>query len=95
MSALPDYEQKDHYSESDMNHIIARRMAAIQLEQLQTAQFELRREMLKEVAEIKVSVSELVLAWNTAGTFVSFVKYIAAAITAITVVLITIKGYMR
>ena len=69
-----------------MQHIVARRMAAIQLEQLAAGQVELRKEMLAEIAEIKASIKELMEAWNAAGGMVRIVKYIAAFVTSILVV---------
>lgn len=95
MSGLPDYEDHDSYSKDDIEHIVARRMAAIQLQQLKDGQIELRQEMMKEIAEIKASVKELVDAWNSAGTMVRFVKYAAGFVAAVLVLVGVIKGYSR
>lgn len=92
--SLPDYDQKELYSESDIEHIVARRMAKIQLEQLQTSQIELRKEMMAEIAEIKTSVKELVNAWNSAGTMVRFVKYVAGFVTACIVIAAVFKEWI-
>ena len=91
-SALPDYDEKRSYSESDMQHIVARRLAAIQLEQLAQGQIELRREMLAEIAELKASVKELVDAWNTAGGMIRIVKYVAGAVTSLLVLIALYKS---
>lgn len=93
MTGLPDYQAQQQYSESDVEHIVARRLAAIQLEQLQNGQLELRKEMLTEIAEIKKSVASLVEAWNTAGNMVRLVKYVAGAVTAIAVIIGFLKSY--
>ena len=95
MSGLPDYEPHNTYSESDVEHIIARRMGAIQLQQLQDGQLELRREMLKEVEEIKASIAELVAAWQTAGNVVRIVKWLAGAVAAVTILIAAVKGFGR
>ena len=96
MSGLPDQEPSHcpaGYSESDVQHIVARKLAAIQMEQLQNGQLELQRELRREIAEIKSSVKELVDAWNSAGTMVRMVKYAAGFITALMVLIALFRGY--
>lgn len=93
MTALPDYEEHDSYSKDDVEHIVARRMAAIQLKQLQDDQIKLRTDMMKEIGEIKSSIKELVAAWESAGALVKMVKVAAGFVTAILVLWGVVKGY--
>lgn len=93
--SLPDYEDKDTYTKDDVEHVVARRLAAIQLQQLQNGQIELRKEIKAEIAEIKVSIKELVDAWNSAGTMVRMVKYAAAFVSAVVILIGVVKGYRQ
>ena len=93
--ALPDHEQTVAYSESDINHIVARKLAAIQLVNLENGQIALRKEMLDEMAEIKASIAELVAAWETAGNVVRIVKWLAGAVAAVTILIAAVKGFGR
>lgn len=95
MTALPDYEEHDSYSKDDVEHIVARRMAAIQLKQLQDDQVKLRTDMMTEIGEIKSSIKELVAAWESAGAVVRLVKIAAGFVTALLVLVGVVKGYTR
>lgn len=85
MSALPDHEDKKLYTEDEVQHIVARRMVAKQLESLEAGQIALRKEVLSEIADIKASIKELMEAWTTAGGVVRIVKYVAAFATSMLV----------
>lgn len=96
MTGLPDQENHGTtYSESDVQHIVARKLAAIQMEQLQNGQIELQKELRREIAEVKASVAELVNAWNSAGTLIRMVKYAAAFVAACIFIAGVIKGYQH
>ena len=94
MSALPSQDVHELYTESDVEHLVARRLAAIQLKQLSDGQIELRREMLEEVADIKISIAELIKAWETAGNVVRIVKYVAAFAAACLVLVAVAKEHL-
>ena len=95
MSGLPDRDDHATYTESEVQHIVARKLAAIQLQQLQDGQLALQKELRGEIAEIKASVKELVDAWNSAGTMIRFVKYLAALATAIGVLGVVFKEWLH
>lgn len=97
MSGLPDHDSNGPvlYNESDVQHIVARKLAAIQLQQLQDGQTALQKELRQEIAEIKASVKELVDAWNSAGTMVRMVKYAAAFIASLIFIIGVFKGYKQ
>ena len=95
MSALPDYEIKESYTESEMQHIVARRMIAIDIQRLQDGHLALQMELRKEIGELKASVKELVDAWNSAGGMVKMVKYVASFLLAVGVVTTFLKAYLK
>lgn len=56
MSALPDHVAQDHYSASDVQHIVAREMAKQQLVQLQDGQLEINRKLVEIVSEFRAEL---------------------------------------
>ncbi len=56
MSALPDQLEKESYSASDVQHIVAREMAKQQLVQLQNGQLEINKRLVEIVSEFKAEL---------------------------------------